>query len=252
MSKEVTKTLTVAALLCVVCSVLVSVTVVSLRPMQNKNKDLDYKKNVLVSAGLLKEGQDIETEFRKITPVLVDFETGEIVQDEETLKGYNQVKASTDPASSTAIPGDKDVAGLSARAKLAKVYITKNDSGKIDTMIFNVRGKGLWSTMYGFIAVDADTTTIKGFAYYSHGETPGLGGEVDNPKWKAQWIGKKVYNTDWDVAFKVAKGTASGMHQVDGISGATITANGVTSSMKYWFGDHAYGKFLAKVRAGEI
>ena len=106
--------------------------------------------------------------------------------------------------------------------------------------------------MYGFIALGADANTVKGFAYYSHGETPGLGGEVDNPGWKSQWIDKKLFSDEGNVEFKVAKGTANGGYQVDGLSGATITANGVTSSIKYWFGDHGYSKFLEKVRAGEI
>ncbi len=249
---EVTKTLLVATLLCIVCSVLVSITVVSLRPTQNKNADLDFKKNILMSAGLLEEGQDIEEAFSKVTPVLVDMETGKIVENESLLKGYNQTKASTNPALNTKIKPENDIAGLSMRAKLAKVYLTKNSAGKIETMIFNVRGKGLWSTMYGFIAVDSDTNTIKGFGYYSHGETPGLGGEVDNPSWKEQWIGKKIFDADWDVQFAVAKAEASSEYQVDGLSGATITCNGVTSSMKYWFGPNAYGKFLENVRSGEI
>lgn len=249
---EVTKTLTVAGLLCVVCSVLVSITVVSLRPKQNKNMDLDFKKNILMSAGLLKPGQDIDEEFSKITPILVNMDSGEVVENKDLLKSYNQTKASKDPNLSIAIPAKKDVAALGMRAKLAKVYVTKNDSGKINTIIFNVRGKGLWSTMYGFIAVDSDTTTIKGFGYYSQGETPGLGGEVDNPSWKQQWVGKKIFDNDWDVQFHVAKGEAKGQHQVDGLSGATITTNGVTSSMKYWFGSHAYGKFLENVRSGEL
>ena len=150
------------------------------------------------------------------------------------------------------IPGDKDIAGLSARSKYAKVYVKRDDSGSIDTVILSQWGKGLWSTMYGFIALGTDLNTIKGFGYYAQGETPGLGGEVDNPKWKAQWVGKKLFNDAGEVAFKVAKGLASGEHQVDGLSGATITCNGVTSSMKYWFGEHGYANFLAKLKAGEI
>ena len=106
--------------------------------------------------------------------------------------------------------------------------------------------------MYGYVAVGSDTTTVKGFAYYAQGETPGLGGEVDNPKWKQQWIGKKLFNDAGEVIFKVAKGQAVGNSQVDGLSGATITGRGVTTSTKYWFGTHGYQAFLAKVKAGEI
>lgn len=253
---EAIKTITIAGLLCAVCSVLVSLTVVTLKPKQQKNAELDFKKNILMAAGLIKEGDDIEAAFKKITPVIVDFETGLPVSDVQ-VANYNQNKAAKDPSMSVSIPADKDVGGLSTRAKYAKVYLSKDEQGNISEIILNVRGKGLWSTMYGFIALAPDTKTIKGFAYYSQGETPGLGGEVDNPNWKKQWIGKQLYDENWDVNFAVAKGTVDHTHglaqyRVDGLSGATITGNGVTSSMKYWFSSHAYGKLLENIRNGEF
>jgi Na+-transporting NADH:ubiquinone oxidoreductase subunit C len=256
---EAQKTILVAALLCIVCSVLVSSTVVALKSKQERNKELDFKKNILMAAGIIEAeatAQTIDSEFEKVEPTVVDFSTGEITT-EVDAKSYNQVEASSNPKLSVKIPAEKDVAGLSTRAKFAKVYLVK-DGDEVKTIILNVKGKGLWSTMYGFLALDKDTTTVKGFAYYSQGETPGLGGEVDNPKWKSQWIGKKIYDNDFsEVEFAVAKGavdssSAMAEHKVDGLSGATITCDGVTSSMKYWFGDHAYGKFLANVRDGRI
>ena len=253
---EALKTITIAGLLCAVCSVVVSLTVVTLKPKQQKNAELDFKKNILMAAGLIKEGDDIEAAFAKITPVIVDFETG-LPATEVKVEAYNQTKAAKDPAMNVKIPVSMDIGGLSTRAKFAKVYLSKDEQGNISEIILNVRGKGLWSTMYGFIALAPDTKTIKGFAYYSQGETPGLGGEVDNPNWKKQWIGKKLYDDNWDVAFTVAKGTVDHTHglaqyKVDGLSGATITGNGVTSSMKYWFGSHAYGKLLENIRNGEF
>jgi Na+-transporting NADH:ubiquinone oxidoreductase subunit C len=167
-------------------------------------------------------------------------------------KNYDQVAASKNPDYMVEIPADKDVAGLKVRSKFAKVYIKRDASGIVDTVILGQWGKGLWSTMYGFIALGPDLNTIKGFGYYAQGETPGLGGEVDNLAWKAQWVGKKLFNDAGDVVFKVAKGVGSGNSQVDGLSGATITATGVTTSIKYWFGDHGYTKFLAILKAGEI
>ena len=259
---EAIKTITVAGLLCFVCSILVSIVVVTLRPQQAKNAELDLKKNILMSAGLIEEGGDIEATFSTLETVLINFNTGDLIKlDTEEKKKYfanfDMVSAAKSPATSEKIPANIDVGGLSTRSKIAKGYVRRDGAGKIDTIILNVWGKGLWSTMYGFIALSADTKTIKGFAYYSQGETPGLGGEVDNPNWKNQWISKKLYDENFNVAFAVNKGTVDHTHnlaqyRVDGISGATITANGVTSSVKYWFGDHGYAKFLAKVRAGEI
>jgi Na+-transporting NADH:ubiquinone oxidoreductase subunit C len=253
---ESLKTITVAGLLCLICSLLVSVTVVSLKPQQVKNKELDMKKNILMSAGLIKAGDDIEEAFKTVETIIVDFETGAKVSD-INANTYDQVRANKDPQFMEKIPTAVDVGGISTRPKYAKVYLTRNESGAVKEVILNIWGKGLWSTMYGFIALESDAKTIKGFAYYSQGETPGLGGEVDNPNWKQQWIGKKLYDDNDAVAFEVAKGTVDNTHglaqyKVDGLSGATITSNGVTSSMKYWFGDHGYKKFLNAVRAGEI
>ena len=253
---ETMKTITVAGLLCLVCSFLVSGTVVLLKDRQLKNKELDFKKNILMSAGLVKEGDDIESAFKAIETIVVDFETGEQTSAVNAAT-YDQNAAAKDPAMSVSIPANLDVGGLSRRAKFATVYLTRDDAGMIKEVILNVRGKGLWSTMYGFIALESDFKTIKGFAYYSQGETPGLGGEVDNPNWKKQWVGKKLFDENNDYVFGVAKGTVDHTHglakyKVDGLSGATITSTGVTNSMKYWFGEHGYGKLLEKLRAGGI
>lgn len=253
---ETVKTITVAGALCLFCSLLVSITVVTLKPRQIKNKELDMKKNILMSAGLIKAGDDVEAAFEKVETVMVDFETGKKT-DAVDAKTYDQNKAAADPTMNVKIPAKLDIAGLATRAKFAKIYLTKDDAGKVQEIILPVKGKGLWSTMYGFIALNSDTKTIKGFAYYSQGETPGLGGEVDNPNWKKQWVGKRLYDDNWNVAFKVAKGTVDHTHglaqyKVDGLSGATITANGVSDSMQYWFGEHGFGKLLAAIRAGEF
>ena len=252
------KTITVAAVLCVVCSIIVSTTVVILKPMQIKNAEIDYKKNILMAAGLMEPGDDVEEVFKQIETVIVDLATGKIVDSSVVdPKSYDQAKASKGGEMAVSIPSDKDVAGLVTRAKYAKVFLTRNDAGDINEVILYHRGKGLWSTMHGFIALAADTTTVKGFAYYSQGETPGLGGEVDNPAWKAQWVGKKIFGESGDVQFQLEKGTVDASsavadYRVDGLSGATITGNGVSSSIKYWFSSHGYGKFLENIRMGEI
>ncbi len=248
---ETVKTIVVAGLLCFVCSILVSGVVVTLRPMQQKNAEIDMKKNILMSAGLLNEGDDVEQVFNTLDTMIVNIETGELTED-VNASDYDQVAAVKNPEYTVKIPANEDVGGLSSRSKYAKVYVKKDDAGEISTVILSQWGKGLWSTMYGFIALGADFNTIKGFGYYSQGETPGLGGEVDNPKWKAQWVGKKLYNDDGSVAFKVAKGQAQNDYQVDGLSGATITSNGVTSSINYWFGDHGYKALLNNLKAGGL
>jgi Na+-transporting NADH:ubiquinone oxidoreductase subunit C len=257
MDKDTVKTITVAGLLCMVCSIIVSTTAVQLGPLKAKNKEIDFKKNILTAAGMIEKGASDETvltTFERVETVLVNMEDGSINTELDPSE-YNQNEAAKMPETSIKIPADKDIAGLSRRAKVAELYIVKED-GQINTIILPIVSKGLWSTMYGFIALASDTTTVKGFAYYSHGETPGLGGEVDNAKWKASWIGKKIFDENGNVAMELAKAMSSdpniNEHQVDSLSGATITANGVTSSMKYWFGEHGYKPFLDKVKIGQI
>lgn len=257
------KTLTVAFLLCIVCSIIVASSVVLLKPIQQKNKALNLKANILAAAGLLQEGdsaEQIESKFATIDARLVDLDTGEYVEPsavgKETVLEYDQRKAAKDPASSDAIPGDLDIASIKRRVKYAKVYLVQ-ESNKIQTIILPVSGYGLWSTLHGFLALEGDANTVVGLGFYEHAETPGLGGEVDNPRWKAIWPGKKVYDLDAGDApmLGVIKGTVDksrpeAVHQVDGLSGATLTSVGVSNLVKYWTGDQGFQKYLNRLREG--
>jgi len=246
------KTFLVATLLCIVCSVMVSSAAVFLKSDQERNKFLDKKKNILLAAGLMKgEEEDIDTLFSQIQIKIVDLSSGTYVEDIDPQK-YDQRKAAKDSESNFVIPRKKDLGGIKYRAKYAPVYLVK-EGDQIQKVILPVHGKGLWSTMYGFIALDKGTTTVKGFAFYDHGETPGLGGEVDNPKWKALWPEKKIFNESWQVAVEVIKGNVvqgnpKAQHQVDGLAGATITSRGVQNLLRFWLGDLGFGPYLAKLR----
>ncbi|MCB9091795.1 MAG: Na(+)-translocating NADH-quinone reductase subunit C [Halobacteriovoraceae bacterium] len=256
MSESPIKTIVVAFLLCVVCSVMVSSTAVFLKPAQDKNKELDMKKNILSAAGLYEEGVDIEEKFNQIETVVIDFDTG-LRTEAVDPESYDMVKAEKKPDLNEKIPSSEDVAKLSKRPKYAKLYLLKGPSGEIQEIILPIKSIGLWSKMYGFLALENDTKTVKGFAYYAQGETPGLGAEVQNPKWKKQWIGKELYNSNWEPVFNMVKGgvqegNPEADHQVDALSGATITTHGVESSIHYWLGQNGYGPFLSKIRSGEF
>ena len=127
-SDSIKKTFGVAALLCVVCAVVVSSAAVILRPMQDANKILDLKTNILASAGLLKAGIDVETQFEQITTRIVDMETGRF-SDAVDPAVYDQRKASKDPAQSIALSGDEDIAKIRRRANYATVYIVEGEQG---------------------------------------------------------------------------------------------------------------------------
>lgn len=252
------KTVAVAVGVCVVCSVFVSTTAVFLKPVIDTNKTIDKKRNILIAAAVpgahkLRNPQ-VEGEFAsRIDALVIDITTGETVPETEVDPAkLDERRAAKDPKQRVPIPETQDDPGLKWRSKFQSVYRTKAGSGE-PRIILPVHGKGLWSTMYGFVALDAnDLNTIKSFAFYEHGETPGLGGEVDNPNWKDLWVGKKAFDDPVpreeipEPKILVVKGTADrdSLHEIDGLSGATLTAGGVRRLVRFWLSKDGYGKFL--------
>ena len=250
---SVGQTFGVALLLCVVCSVFVSGAAVMLKPTQDANKLLDKRRNILTAAGLADEAGTVDELFERIEARIVDLGTGEY-RDDVDVDTYDFIAAAADPQMGLAIPGNQDWAGIKRRARYVPVYLVQK-KGEVDKVILPIYGKGLWSTLYGFVALDHDDlNTIRSLLYYQHGETPGLGGEVDNPSWKALWNGKQAFGADGSVRIRVVRGAVDlaapgSEHRVDGLSGATITSRGVHEMLRYWLGDGGYGKYLDRLRA---
>jgi Na+-transporting NADH:ubiquinone oxidoreductase subunit C len=115
--------------------------------------------------------------------------------------------------------------------------------------IFPIRGKGLWSTLRGFFAIDTDIKTVRGITYYEHAETPGLGGEVDNPEWKRKWPGKIAFDDAGKVIIRVTKNVSTNS-DIDALSGSTITSNGVTNMLRFWLGPDGFGPYLSRIQPG--
>lgn len=242
-------TLLVAFMICLLCAIVVATAAVSLRPVQQDNRLLDKQKNVLQAAGLYEPGMDISAEFEKIERRFVELETGEYV---ERGASYDMRRASRDPADSYTLSQDQDVASIRRIPKVAEVFLARDENGELSRIILPVHGYGLWSTLYGFLALEPDANTVAGLGFYEHAETPGLGGEVDNPRWKGLWPGKKIYD-DGEVAIRVVKGTVDenapdAEHKVDGLAGATLTTNGVNNLVRFWVGENGYGPYLERLR----
>ena len=244
-----------ATAVCLVCSIVVSTSAVVLRDRQDRNKVLDRQTQVLVVAGLLEESQKVAPEEVErlfddnIRIRVVDLESGEY-DDAVDAAAYDQRKASKDPATSRAAPPNN--AGVARLPSKVLVYQRVADD-RVQSLILPIEGKGLWSTLYGFIALAPDTTTIEGITFYEHGETPGLGGEVDNPNWKSLWVGRQAYDENWQPAVEVIKGLAGPVaedpHRIDGISGATLTARGVSDLVRFWLGENGFEPYLEDFRA---
>lgn len=269
----VSGTLIVAVGLCLICSLLVSSGAVLLRPQIEANKRLNMQRNVLVAAGLFDESVNEDAQipaiFENVETVLVnlpgrttdgaldidDEHAGEL-NDNLNVATYDPRKAAKDPKESVAIPANLDEAGIKRREKVTTAYVVKSEDGSIVQIVLPIYGKGLWSTLYGFLALKADDPKdmpVTGITFYEHAETPGLGGEVDNPKWKAQWPGKELLNSAGKPVLEVTKpGQANAENEVDGMSGATITSNGVEGLINYWLGSDGFGPFLEHYRKGDL
>jgi Na+-transporting NADH:ubiquinone oxidoreductase subunit C len=245
-------TLLVAAVLCIVCSVLVSGAAVVLRPRQEAQKELDRQKNILIAAGICGPSatrDQVRAKFKNVEQVLVDLDTGKPVEPGKiNAETYDPREAASKPRLSEPIVPADALPGINRREKYTFVYLVKKD-GRLDKVVLPVYGNGLWSTLYGFLALEADLKTIAGITFYQEAETPGLGGEVENPKWKALWHGKEAFNGQGEVVIQVIKGTVppndpAADHTVDGLSGATITTRGVSTLVRYWLGPNGFGPYL--------
>ncbi len=249
---SIKNTVIVTFSLCIVASLIVSFIAISLKSLEEQNKLLEKRRNILEAAGIIEIGQrvtfeEVEKEFQNIKEKIVDFKTGNVVED--VPENYDPLKASKDLALSVSLTKKEDIAGLKRRENQGPIYeVLEGD--EVATIILPIRGYGLWSTLYGFLALDGSGKKIKGITYYEHAETPGLGGEVDNPKWKKSWVGKTAYNDNGEVAIRVLKGGTAKLDsnvQIDGLAGATITTYGIDYMIQFWLGqDKGYGKYLAK------
>ncbi len=247
-------TLAFATLVCVVCALFVSGASVLLKDRQEINRLLYLRKNVLQAAGLTEPGQRLSAEQalelfnRRIQPRLVDLSSGEYVSGMD-VENYQQRAARSDPDSSR--PVSDNPAGVRRIPHLAKVYLVE-DQDEVSRVVIPVEGLGLYGTLYGFLALERDTRTIAGIAFYENRETPGLGGEVDNPRWRARWPGRQAFDDQWQPAIRLVKGQvgspAENPYEVDALSGATLTSNGVTELLRFWLSGQGFGPYLEKAR----
>ena len=237
-----------ATIVCAICAVAVSSVAVLLQPRIAENRQLDREKKVLIAAGLIlsddqPSGKTVRDMFRtRVTTQQIEFETGTV---STPLDGDGNVAPVTRAAPANA-------AGL-VEIPVQSLFYTVTPPDQQPVVVFPVEGKGLWSTMRGFLALDARTlNTVIGLEFYEHAETPGLGGEIDNPRWKALWKDRLAFDAEGRAMLHVAKrrvGPASEYpHGVDAIAGATITGRGVTELLKFWLGPDGYGPLLARLR----
>ena len=248
------KTYLVVLIVCLVCSFLVSTAAVKLGPRHKENQRLEKIKNILLVADLYAENVDIDTVYQQtIKTQWLNLKTATLLN--KTPLRFEKLSfdaLAKDPEYGEKIPSNLDIANITRRPNYMPIYFVKK-ANKVQKIILPVYGKGLWSTLYGFLALESDAKTISGITFYQHGETPGLGGEISNLRWQKLWQGKQAFDATSNVAIRVIKGevapnSSKAIYQVDGLSGATLTSRGVNNLVHYWLGSDGYGPFLLELR----
>ncbi len=222
----------------VICALLVSFTAVSLRPYYIANLEAERMARLASILDVLQGGGD-DISFDDIEARVVNLGSGKYSESIDATT-YDARRAANDPNASIAIPTEFDVSGIKRRAMYAVVYLLRTSDGDIDHMILPVRGVGYQSALYGYLALSADTSEILALKFYEQKETPGLGSQIQDANWEAQWPGKSTFDSDGKVSI-----------HFDAISGATRTSVGVDRLLKFWLGDFGFGPYLERVRAGE-
>lgn len=248
---SVPKTIFMAVAVCLVASMCVSAAAVALRPVQEVNALKDKQINILQVAGMYEPGVDVVDAFEVFEPQVLELSTGTFT-DQFDAATFDDRAAASDPELSIAL--EDDPASIGRQSKFVTIYLLRDDAGEIERVILPLHGYGLWSTLYGFIALEANGNDIFGLQFYDHAETPGLGGEVDNPRWKALWSGKRLKDDDGNLAITVAKSApdAGPDYHIDALAGATLTTVGIDNLVKFWMGQDGYEPFLKNLEAGVL
>ena len=248
------RTVGVAVLVALICSLLVSAVVYLLRPYELAYSALERNRAILEAAGLVMPGEQVSeselvSRFVELDARVVDLANGTFTEDLDPVT-YDYRAAFDDAAMREPIPDIEDIGRLGFRPRYMTVYLVVADDGRIETLVLPLFARGMWSTIYGFLALRGDFRTIAGVAFYEHGETPGIGDRIEAPEWLSTWVGKRLYGPDDAVRFRIgaASPDVANEYRVDSITGATMTVTGVGDGIRYWLSDHGYGRLLRSLR----
>lgn len=221
------RALMVALCVALACSALVTGAVHFLRPLQNAHTQLERNRAVVEAAGKLPPGDvsafEVLALFRELDATAVDIESGDIDSDVDVTHSSGADNTTN-----------------------AIVYLSRRDS-KLERAILPVEGAGMWSTIYGYVAISVSDLRIADVVFYRHGETPGIGDRIQQLDWRKQWQGKLIYNAATEAIFDVVK-NATGPYQVDAISGATVTSLAVGQFVRGWMDKPGYKAFLQRIQ----
>lgn len=243
------RTLAVAGGVAFVCALLVTTAVSVLRPYQQAYASIGRNLAILQAADLIEAGAEVSdrsvvAEYVGLDARLVDLATNTFSEDADAAT-YDYDAALGNPQALLPIAESADTARIGTKPRLMPIYLSP-ETGRVILPFF---GRGMWSTISGYLSLEADLDTIAGIAIYSHGETPGIGDRIENLAWLSSWRGKTVYGPDGRVALRIGDSTAAPEHRIDAITGATLSVTGVHRSLLFWLGPDGFGPILDELRS---
>ncbi|WP_294142736.1 NADH:ubiquinone reductase (Na(+)-transporting) subunit C [uncultured Sanguibacteroides sp.] len=221
-----TYTFIYSIILVVIVAVLLSVIALWLQPTQNENIENEKRQNILRSVNITSTPENSKELFDKYITrqFIVNSKGEEVAGNAFTVDLSKEVKKSCEE-------------------RQLPVYVANIDG--VTKYILPLQGTGLWGPIWGYISLNADKNTVYGTVFDHKGETPGLGAEITQDRFRRQFDGKTIFNNGNLVSILVKKGGgATGPHEVDAISGGTITSKGVESMLKNYL--TCYEPFLKK------
>jgi Na+-transporting NADH:ubiquinone oxidoreductase subunit C len=222
-----------SAVLTIILGLLLSGSAQVLGPWQQKAIELDKKKQILgavISAEQIAAmtPEDVDAFYSsRISSTVVDITGKEITSKGVSAEKVEIAKDYKKPAEERAYP--------------VFIYHAEGNPEAVESYIFPMYGAGLWDAIWGYLALDTDMNTIGGITLAHAAETPGLGARITEAKVQKRYVGKKIFDESGAlITVMMQKGEgkdyASDAHKVDGMSGATITGDGVNKMLKAYMG----------------
>lgn len=244
-----TKTLVVAFLVSGICAAFVSGATVYLRPIQAANRAAEEAAKITALVrGIPGMSDVLEQSGGTLSTVVVDLDKGRAARD-VTPDTLGSVLAN--PENWSTLDAAEDLAGLGQRPNFVQIFLLR-ENDEVSVALLPIAGQGYGGRIDAIIAIRGDMNTIAGLAITQHSETPGLGGRIEERSWQASFPGTELRDDSGELRFRVARGPSSGVHEVDGITGATRTGRGVTQMVRFWLGPDGYGPLIAAIRRGEF
>lgn len=246
-----TKTVAMAFVVSVVCAVVVSGAAVMLRPLQEANRaDQQQARLEEVVGSRPAEDAAAPAGAPKMQTLIVDLATGLRATGIDEAS-FDMRAAAAAEATSTPLAAEADLARIGRKPNFARIHVQRRD-GQLELVVLPIWGKGYQSTIHAYLALRGDLTTVASLKVVEHGETPGLGAKIEDPAWQQLWPGKLLVDDTGTVRLAVASGSATSVHEVDGITGATRTGRGLTNMIRFWLGQDGYAPVLESLRNGSL